>query len=363
MTVRNIPLYYPFLPKELGKEVKKLIEGGWINTGPKAKEFEDLFRKKFNYRYALAVNSCTSALRLAYAIAGVGHGDEVITTPHTMVATNTTILEQGAKPVFADIQYETGNIDPDDIEHRITSKTKAIAIVHIGGYPCDIDEISNIGVDYGIPVIEDCAHAIGARYKGHYIGYLSDAACFSFQIIKQITTGGGGMYVTFRKKWAEEAKIRRWFGMEKSTRYTKPITKLGFKYDINDITGIMGVIQMDYIDQISRKRWKIARFYRDELANVKDLSLMEWKNDRISANWLFPIHVNRRDKFFEKMRRWGMGTNIIFRRNDFHTIFGGLRRDLPNMDRFEKTIAIIPIHYNLSENDLHYIVDKIKGGW
>lgn len=363
MTVRKIPLYYPFLPKEMGKEVKKLIESGWINTGPKAKEFEELFRKKFDYHYAWAVNSCTSALRLAYAIAGVGHNDQVITTPHTMVATNTTILEQGARPVFADIQYNTGNIDPNDIEHRITPRTKAIAVVHIAGYPCDMDEIWEIGLHYDLPVIEDCAHALGARYGGHYVGYLSDAACFSFQIIKHITTGGGGMYVTVREKWGEEAKRRRWFGMEKATRYTKPITKLGFKYDINDITGVMGVIQMRYVNQILRKRWKVARFYRDELAKVEGLKLMEWKNDRISANWLFPIHVKRREKFFKKMRRWGIGTNIIFRRNDWHTIFGGLRRDLPVMTKFEKTIALIPMHCNLSENDLHYIVEKIKGGW
>jgi len=363
MKTRKIPLYYPFLPKNLGEAVKKTIDSGWINTGPKAREFEERFKEKFNFCHALAVNSCTSALRLAYAVAGVGHNDQVITTPHTMVATNTTILEQGAKPIFADIQYKTGNIDPNDIEHRINSKTKAIVVVHMTGYPCDMDEIWKIASHYNLPVIEDCAHAIGAKYKGHYVGELSDIACFSFQTIKQITTGDGGMFVTVFYQYAKKANRLRWFGMEKTTRYTRKISELGFKYDINDITATMGIEGMKYINRVIKKRLRIAKFYRDELKSVNGIKLMEWKSDRISGNWLFPIHVQRREKFFEKMRRCGIGTNIAFKRNDWHTIFGGVRKDLPNMDRLEKDIALIPIHCNLTTSDLHYIVDKIKSGW
>jgi len=361
---RVIPLHLPFLPKSIIPAVVKVLDSGWINTGPKAKEFEEMFKRKFNIRYALAVNSCTSALRLAYATVGIKRGDEIITTPYTMEATNTTILEQGAKPVFADIQYETANIDPNDIERRITNKTKAIVVVHLSGYPCDMNEIWAIGFEYDLPVIEDCAQAIGAKYDGQYIGALSDVACFSFQAIKQLTTADGGMFTTVRKNgWAEKANRLRWFGMEKKNRYTRKITELGFKYNMNDVIATIGVEQMKYIDEILRRRMEIAKFYRDELANVRKIQLMEWKPDRVCSSWVFPMHVKKMKKFFLKMRRAGIGTSIVSRRNDDHYIFGGRRKDLPNVDRIEKDLVCIPNHMNVTDDDLHYIVSKIKGGW
>jgi len=357
-----IPLYSPFIPENVGEEVKKTINSGWINAGPKAKKFEEMFKKKFGFHHALSVGSGTSALRLAYAVAGIKYGDEVVTTAWTMEATNTAILEQGAIPIFVDIKYESGNINPEDIERKITKKTKAIVVVHVAGYPCDMNKIWAIGFEHDIPIIEDCAHAIGAQYDGHYVGYLSDAACFSFQAIKQITTGDGGMFVTVHNGWAEKANRLRWFGMEKKTRYTRPITELGFKYSMNDIIATMGIEGMKYIDDVIAVRNETVRFYRDLLKNIKGLQLMEWKSDRVSGNWIFPIHVKRRKKFLEKMKQCGIGSGIMFRRNDWHPIFGGLKH-LPNTAKSNKDVALIPLHLGLSYDDLNYIVNKIKGGW
>lgn len=358
-----IPLYCPYIPKLAAPYVMETIMSSWINTGPKVEKFEEMFRNAFNFRYALAVDSGTSALRLAYAVAGIGYRDEVITTPWTMVATNTALLEQGAVPVFADIKYESGNIDPADIERKITKKTKAIVVVHVAGYPCDMDEIWAIGFEHGIPVIEDCAHAIGAEYGNHYVGYASNAACFSFQAIKQITTGDGGMFVTVRKNWAEKANRLRWFGMDKKTRYNNPITELGFKYNMNDIAATMGIEAMKEIHTIIRLRRNIAKLYRDELDGVKGVELMEWKPDRVSGHWTFPIHVKRRERFFRKMKQYGIGTGVMFRRNDYHPIFGGFRNDLPNTEKSDMDVAVIPLHLGLSPKNIEYIVETIKGGW
>src|SRR3989344_8313204 len=165
-----IPLWSSFVPEETADEVKRVLNSGWLNTGEKERLFRETFRKKFNVSYCVATNSGTAALKASLATLGVRQGDEVVTTPFTFIATNTSILEMGATPVFADIQYDTLNIDPQSIEQKITDKTKAIMCVHYGGNPCDMDKIRKIGRDHNLPIIEDAAHAMGSKYKGQYIG-------------------------------------------------------------------------------------------------------------------------------------------------------------------------------------------------
>ena len=172
-----------FIPEEAITEVAKTLRSGWINTGKKERELRDKASKKWAFPYCVAVNSCTSALRAALAILKIGPGDEVISTPFTFIATNTAILEQGAKPVFADIKYEDLNLDPGKIEKKITPKTKAIIVVHYGGNSADLDEIGKIGKKHNLPIIEDAAHALGSQYKGKYIGATGDNVCFSLQVV------------------------------------------------------------------------------------------------------------------------------------------------------------------------------------
>ena len=201
------------------------------------------------------MNSGTSALRLALALIGVGPGDEVISTPYTMVATNTAILEQYAKPVFADIKYHSINIDPADIGHRISDRTKAIMCVHWGGYPCDMDEIHKIASDYKIPVIEDAAHALGASYKNKPIGTISEFTTFSFQAIKHLTTGDGGLLSVKSESKFKEGLRRRWFGIDRANRKktfiedpVDDIKEVGYKYHMNDIAATIGLEQLKYFD-------------------------------------------------------------------------------------------------------------------
>ena len=363
-----IPMFYPHVPESAINKLAETLRSRWIGQGPKVDEFEREFSKKFGLKYVVSLNSGTSALRLALALIGVGPGDEVISTPYTAVATNTAILEQFAKPVFADIQYETANLDPADIERHITDKTKAIVCVHWGGYPCDMDEIRKIASDYGLPVIEDAAHALGAKYKGKPIGAISEYTIFSFQAIKHITTGDGGMLCLMDEKKYKEAVRRRWFGIDRAARKpsvlghdpTYDIKEVGYKYHMNDIAATIGIEQLKYFDSLFRRRAEIAKRYREELEGINGITLLENKQDRVHANWLFGIHVNKRMKFARWMRERRIEVSVHNWRNDKYTIFGGLRKDLPNLERVDNDLICIPLHHKLSDEDVDYIIKAIK---
>jgi perosamine synthetase len=296
-------------------------------------------------------------------------GDEVITPAFTMAATNTAILEQFALPVFADVDYDTANIEPSDIEKRITEKTKAIVCVHNLGYPCDLKELREIAQTHNLALIEDCAHAIGATYKGSFIGTDSQFACFSFAAVKHITTGDGGMLTTNSEKIFEAADKRSWFGMDRQKRdaltgvYPDDISEVGYKMRMNSLLAAIGREQIRYVDAILSERRKKAKFYIDELEKVKGVTLMKLEADRESSYFLYPLHVERREKFVEAMHTRGIEVRIQNFRTDRFSVFGGIRSDLPNTDRIDKDHICLPIHEDLSPDDLQYIVESVKAGW
>lgn len=363
-----IPIFYPHVPESSIDKLSEILRSRWIGQGPKVDEFERDFSKKFGLQHVVSVNSGTSALRLALALIGVGPEDEVISTPYTMVATNTAILEQFAKPVFADVQYETANIDPNDISRHITEKTKAIICVHWGGQPCDMDEIFQIASEYNLPVIEDAAHALGAIYKDKTIGTISEFTIFSFQAIKHITTGDGGMISIKNKDKYEEALRRRWFGISREARKpsilghdpTYDITEVGYKYHMNNIAATMGIEQLKYFDSIFKRREDIAARYREALEGTNGIIFLENKKDRIHANWMFAIHVAERTEFAKWMRSKNIEVSVHNWRNDKYTVFGGLRNDLPNLEKLNNDLICIPLHHQLSDQDVDHIIEAIK---
>jgi len=268
-----IRLFSPYIPKEAGEEVKKTIDSGWLNTGKKESLLRQRLRNKFNFPHVVMTTSCTSALRMSLATAGVKPRDEVITTPWTMVATNTAILEQFAKPVFVDIEYDTLNIDPKSIEDKITNKTKSIMIVHYAGYPCDLESIYSIAQDHNLKVIEDAAQALGSKYYHKYIGELGQFICFSLQAVKIITSGDGGFVTTSFTDFYRSLNRRCWFGIDKADRvksdlgsFPEDITELGFKYNMNDITATFGLVSLNYFDKVFKRRQEIAKRYNEELS-------------------------------------------------------------------------------------------------
>lgn len=363
-------MFRPYVSEKAIERVLLVLRSGWVGEGPVVRAFEEKFREVIGAPYPVAVNSCTSALHLALVMAGVGPGDEVITTAQTMMATSHAILMQHAHPVFADIQHLTGNIDSGDIERRITERTKSILVVHWAGYPCDLDEIYAIASRHGLPVIEDAAHAIGASYKGKPIGNISPYTCFSFQAIKHVTTGDGGMLCLGSEEKYHEARRRRWYGIDRMKRTPSilgepewNVTEVGYKYHMNDIAAALGAEHLDEFKSLFEQRGRIARWYRQELTSAPGVTLFDNKDDRISANWLFTMHVERRADFARMMASKGVSVSVVHLRIDKNDVFGGQRDDLPVLERFTETHISLPMHNLLIDDDVAYVIQCIKAGW
>ena len=355
------------IPNKAINELRKTIKSKWINTGPKEKEFRNKIKKRFNAKYAVATNSGTSSLRLALSSLGIGPGDEVISTPYTWIATNTAILEAGAKPIFADVNYDDLNISVKDVKNKITKKTKAVICVHYAGNPVDLDELKKLCKKYKLHLIEDCAHAMGSKYKNKPIGSSDNISCFSFQCVKIVTCGDGGVVTCGDKKIYKNLQSKVWYGFDrdkKKINYFNPNAEdtngLGFKMNMNDIVATLACVAMDDLDHALKKRQKIGQFYRKELSDLKKIKLLNYKNDRTPNYQIFPIHVENRKKFARFMWKNKIQVNINNRRNDTYSIFGGINKKLKNVNLIDKDIILLPIHLGLSNKDLKRIVSLVK---
>jgi len=362
----DVQLWGAFVSEDAIKEVENTLRSQWLNTGKQEKLLRKTVCEKFNIPYCLATNNCTASLRATYAMLGVGPGDEVISTPYAFIATNTAILEQGAKPIFADIKYDDINIDPKSIREKITDKTRAISCVHFGGNPCDMDEIREIGKEFNLPIIEDCAHALGSKYKGSFVGSKGDLACFSLQVVKIITCGDGGLITTTKKEYYEKLKKYIWYGIDrdnKEMRLLDPlpddIIDLGFKYNMNDIIATLALHSLKHIEIPLKRRKEIGEKYREELKNFSKVQLLNYHEDRTPNYQLFPIHVENRLKFAKHMRELKIQVNVNNMRNDKYTIFGG-KQDLPNLEKVDGDTILIPIHANLTDEQVDKVIKGIK---
>ncbi len=367
---RRIPILAVYVSERAIERVAATLRSGYIGDGPVVREFEAKVANMVAARHAVAVNSCTSALSLALALYGIGPGDEVITTAQTFVATSHAILAAGARPVYADVQYLTGNLEPTDIERRITPRTRAILPVHWAGYPCDMDDILEIAGRHNLPVIEDAAQALGAVYRGRPIGSLSSVTCLSFQAVKQLTTVDGGMLCLQDDQLAEAARRRRWFGIDRVKRQPTllgepawDISEVGYKYHMNDVMASLGTVHMDEFPDIHRRLAEIHARYRAGLAQVAGLTLFEANPERESGYWTFCLHVERREDFLRAVQARGVDASVIHLRIDNNTIFGPRRPDLPNLERLNDTMVCLPLHYLLTDEDVQQVVDSVQKGW
>jgi len=367
---KKIVMFFPYVSPTASQKILKIINSRWIGQGAVVSDFEKAFQDTLLIKNAVAVNSVTSAIRLALAISEIGPGDEVITSAQTCTATNHPILEQFATPIFADIQYKTGNINPEDIEHRITNRTKAILCSHWGGYPCDMDEIHSIAKKFKLTVIEDASDAVGGLYKDNPIGSLSPFTCFSFRAVQQITSAEGGMLCALSEENYQTAKRRRWFGIDKINRkpntigyFDFDIHETGYGYHMTNIHAAIGLANLQDLDSILKRREQIVGQYEKLLSAIDGITLLESKPNRKSAFGLFTLHVQRRENFCKALRNKGIETSIVHDRNDRYSAFGGLRKDLPQLDLFSKTHLSLPLHNQLSDGDVDYIITSIKEGW
>ena len=352
--------------------VVNVLKSDYLTTGPKIAEFERKVADYTGAKYAVAIANGTAALHAACYAAGIGEGDEVITTPITFAASSNCVLYCGGTPVFADISPETYNISSVDIERKITSKTKAIIAVHFTGQPCEMDQIHEIADKHNLIVIEDGAHALGAVYKGKRVGTLSDMTTFSFHPVKHITTGEGGMILTDNPKLYERLKLFRTHGI---TREENLLTKndgpwyyeqrdLGFNYRITDIQCALGTSQMDRLPGFLEKRKKIAEQYNEAFAGNNQIQLPYQKEGCDNAWHLYVIRVKNgnRKEVFEKLRAAGIGVNVHYipvYQHPYYRSHGYAQVVCPNAEEYYKECISLPMYPDLKEEEQEYVIKKV----
>ena len=367
---KNINICYPFIGKKAIEYVTDTLNSRWIGQGPKVELFEQKFKEKFcPNRTAVTVGSGTDALHLSYILANIKEGDEVICPLFTCTATNLPFLYMGAKIRFADVQPDTLNIDVNHVRELVNEKTKAIVCVHYGGLPCDMDELQSIADKWGIPIIEDAAHALGATYKGKNIGEISDYTMYSFQAIKHITTGDGGMLVVNDSE-AEKAKRIRWFGIDRSAKqkgiWENDIVEVGYKYQMTDLAAAIGLAGLEEFDSVLKRRKEIFSLYETELSSFSDVSIVGNEfDDRTHASWLFTIYADDRYNLQKKLKDVGIESNQMHFRNDRYSVFKDFwkGKEFPNMDIVEDKYLVLPLHHKMSNEDVHRVCSEIKKGW
>lgn len=365
---KEIVLFYPHAPEAARNAAREVLDTRWIGQGPRVDEFEQAWERQLSFPHkAIAVGSGTDALHLAYILADIKQGDEIITPVFTCTATTTPLLYQGAKPVFADIKPDSLNIDPESVERLVNERTKAIVCVDYGGLPADLDELQAIADRWHIPLIEDACQAHGAIYKGRYIGSIADFTAFSFQAIKIVTTCDGGMLTIKNPELEDKAKRIRWFGIDRKAkledRWKNDITEVGYKYQMTDVAAAMGIEAMKLLDQTLAHHRELFEAYRRGLEDVPGIKFIGDDKDHRSSCWLATVLVERREDLKRKLAEHGIESNPVHYRNDMCTVFGGRISHCPNMDAIEDKYLVLPKHYYLTVKDIKYICSVIKSGW
>ncbi len=374
MLNKNIPLFKVFMSKTIDKPLLEVLHSGYIGEGPKVQEFEAMLSSYFENNKLITLNSGTSGLHLAYQMAvnpnepkGYynNNKNEIITTAITCTATNTPILSTGNKIVWADVDPITGNIDPKDIESKITKNTKAISMVHWGGNPCLIDEINKIAHKYGIKTIEDGAHSMGMEYKGKKIGNNSDYTMISLQAIKHITSVDGGILMMKSQKDYERAKLLKWYGIDRTVREgidlrcELDVIEAGYKFHMNDVCATIGMENLKHVDEILKSHRDNAKFYNQAFKDNENIIVSPENPDGKSSYWLYTLHVNNRDHVMQKLKEDGIMSSKVHARNDMHSMFKEFKTDLPNACKFNETHLCIPVGWWVTKEDREYIAEKV----
>ncbi|MGQ9631693.1 MAG: DegT/DnrJ/EryC1/StrS family aminotransferase [bacterium] len=377
--VRKGPLHFspPLIGKEEIEEVVDTLKSGWITTGPKVKRFQEEFAEYVGARFAVALSSCTAGLHLALVVGGVSPGDEVITSPYTFAATANVILHCGAKPVFADIDEKTCNIDPNKIEEKITPKTKAIIPVHFGGQPCEMDVILDVAERHNLLVIEDAAHAITAKYKDKMIGSVGDMTVFSFHAVKNLTTAEGGMLTTDNEGWVRPLKLYSLHGQDKDAfakfgggEWKYEIVVPGYKYNMTDIQAAIGIWQLRKIEGFLKRRKQYVEMYNEGLDDLEALELPQEITPGRHAWHLYTIRLRPgtlridRDDFIEALRLENVSANVHFIPVHVHPYyretFGYRPEDFPvSWEVYRRTVTL-PLNVKMTEADVGDVIAAVR---
>ena len=358
-------------------EVVASLRSGWIGTGPKVQRFEEMFRKFTGARYAMALNSCTAALHLSMLAIGIRPGDEVIVPAMTFAATANAVIHAGGIPVLADCRRETMNLDPDDLERKISRRTRAVIPVHFAGRPCEMDAIMDIARHHRLHVVEDCAHAIEAEYQGNKTGTFGTIGCYSFYVTKNIVTGEGGMAVTNNKEWADKIKVLGLHGMSKDAwkRYSDEgykhyqVVFAGFKYNMTDMQAALGIHQLPRIQRYWRLRKKIWRTYDQAFQDLPAFLPAPVPKGVKHAYHLYTLLLDTdrlrisRDRFLEQMTRANIGVGVHYIALHLHPYYrktyGYKPGDFPNAEWISQRTVSLPLSPRLGDEDVADVIDAI----
>lgn len=372
-----IPLFKVHMPEDLSPVIETM-RSGYVTQGPRVEEFEGRLRELLGTEHVLALNSGTSALTLAYRLAGVGPGTRVITTPMTCTATNLPILTAGAEPIFADVNPHTGLIDLDSVRkilrsgegQSISRPIRAIVGVDWGGAPCNHSVLAELGLEYGVPFIADSAHSLGAIEKINRVGSVADMTCFSLQAIKHITTIDGGILSfgphLLAESWYSHGKLLRWYGIDREeivtgdSRIDVDILEAGYKFHMNDVAASLGLLQLPYLGHIVlRHRLNAMAIH----SSLDQYFAREWVEG--SVHWVATVllpDATKRDEFRKFMLENGVQVSRVHRRNDEYTVFRPFARSLPGLDEFSSRMICLPCHWALSSEDLDKVID-LSNAW
>ena len=370
--MKRIPYASQWIGEDDIETVVATLKSPYLTQGPLVDEFEKEIASYCESKYAVAVNSGTSALHIACLAAGIVKDDEVITSPITFVASSNSVLYCGGRPVFADIKPDTINIDPKEIERKITNKTKAVIPVHFAGNPCNLEEIYNLAKSKGLMVIEDAAHALGAEYKGARVGACkySDMTILSFHPVKHITTGEGGMILTNSEELYRKLLFRRSHGITRDTEYlTKndgawyyEMHALGYNYRITDFQCALGVSQLKKADKFISRRREIAQNYAKAFKSFSGISTLTETPDAKSSYHLYVILVEDRKRVFDFMRNSMITVNVhyipVYLQPYYRKL--GYRPGLcPNAEQYYEQCLSLPMYPRLTDEEQNFVIQKV----
>lgn len=380
MGVRKEFLAYglPLIEDDDIAEVVDSLKSNWITKGPKTMEFEKRFAEYIGAKYAIAVNSCTAALHLSLVAAGIGEGDEVITTPMTFASSANVILHAGATPVFADIDPVTMNIDVNEVKKKITPRTKAIIPVHIAGHPCEMDELIALANEHQLFVLEDAAHAVYTKYKGQLVGSIGNATAFSFYATKNLATGEGGMVTTDDEALADKIRVLSSHGMSRNAwnRYSASgswfyeIQVPGFKYNMTDIQAALGLTQLAKLERMQGIREQIAERFNTEFSKLPELEIPVELDYARHAWHLYILKLNLdklsidRAQFIEELKEEQIGTSVHFIPVHMHPYYretyGFKPGDFPKAEATFERIISLPLYPKMSVQDTEDVIDAVR---
>jgi len=361
-----IPLSKPSMSSDVINVIKDIIHSGRLAMGPWVKRFEDEFKERLGVKFAVAVNSGTSALHLCIRAIGIQPGDEVITTPFSFVSSSNCILFEKGRPVFVDVDEESFNIDPDKIEPAISHRTKAILPVHIFGQSCNMEKIMEIAEKRNLRVIEDACESLMATHYRRYTGTFGDCGTFGFYPNKQITTGEGGMVVTNNEKFYMLIKSMANQGRGNNSQWLVH-ERLGYNYRMPEISAALGVSQFSRIDEILKKRQAAAEYYKRKLSGIPGIKLPKTVPGNTHSWFVFPIRVseNIRDKLIESLKDKGIQTKAYFYppihlQPFYRKMFGFKEGDFPIAEKLSKTTLILPFYTDITEKEITEVASILK---